>query len=62
MEKVRYITSAGALFVPGSRLDEATIASKVTSGEWRKATDAEVADFLGTHPPKPRRRSKSDDE
>ena len=47
----RYIGQGGAMFVPGGRVDDVTIADKVKAGEWRLATDAEVATFLGAHPP-----------
>lgn len=50
-DKVRYITSGGAIFVPGGRVDAATIAGKVAAGEWRLASKDEIAAFLGTHPP-----------
>ncbi len=55
-DKTRYVTAGGALFVPGGRVDEHTIAGKVAAGEWRLATKDEVAKFLGTHPPKPAKR------
>lgn len=66
-KKKRYVGTSGAMFVPGGRVDEVTIANKVKAGEWRLATEDEVSKFLGTHPAtpakrEPRRPAKSDDE
>lgn len=60
--KVRYVTAGGALFVPGGRVDAATIAGKVAAGEWRLASGAEVSAFLGTHPATPAKKRRNVDD